>query len=119
MNRITDRSGTILHRGYAGRGGKAYWAQVNRERKGAAEDLVLRKAYDNVINRLEKAGLSRMPKVRIFAHGKLTLYVLRIGDRMITSNSWRGLVQKAAWGPWQSFTKSTLIRKRWHEDRPE
>lgn len=105
--------GILPSGGYAS--GKAFWARVNNERKGVPDDVLLRKAYDNVLRRLKKAELPRMPKVRLFKHGQYTLYVLRIGDRMITSNSWRGLTQKAAWGPWQSFNKSTLIRKRWHE----
>lgn len=120
MSRLTDDYGAILSRSFAppgSHGARAHWAQVQRERKAVPDDLVLRKAYANVTRRLEKAGLPRMPKVRLFRHGKLTFYVLRIGDRMITSNSWRGLIQKAAWGPWQSFSKSTLIRKRWHENQ--
>lgn len=114
MYRLTHPDGGLAFSqgAYQGRGAR-FWAQVQRERKAVPDDLVLRKAYTNVIRRLEKAGLPRMPKVRLFKHGKLVLYVLRIGDRMITSNSWRGLIQKAAWGPWQSFNKSTLIRKRW------
>lgn len=117
MNRITDASGSVLHRGYAGRGGKAYWAQVNRERKGVEDDLVLRRACENVTRRLTKLGITEPPRVRVFKHGKQALYVLRIRNWMITSNSWPGLVKKAAWGPWQSFNRSTLIRKRWHENQ--
>lgn len=116
MGRLTDESGALISRVFArpgSYGARVHWAQVQRERKDVPDDVLLRKAYSNVVRRLEKSNLPRMPKVRLFKHGRYTLYVLRIGDRMITSNSWRGLIQKAAWGPWTSFSKSTLIRKRW------
>lgn len=81
---------------------KAYWAQLNRERKATPPEELRKLAKRQVARRLTLSKSDeKKARLRVFPHPRSGIrFVLYAGRWFIRAQTWERLVFRAAFGPW-------------------